>query len=94
MLFYQYRIQSQISEERVMADNNRNWSLIFAQFSWLVLGANWDTISVSLCQAFGAVQHLTWLCVFMWTGNLIYLKQKTFVQIIFIVNSMKKIFSS
>ena len=59
-----------------MADNNRNWSLIFAQFSWLVLGASWDTISVSLCQAFGAVQHLTWLCVFMWTGNSIYSKKK------------------
>ena len=54
----------------MMADNNRNWSLVFAQFSWLVLGANWEFEEQQepLCHAFGAIQHLTWLCVFMWTG--------------------------
>ena len=58
----------QSSEERIMADNNRNWSLVFAQFSWLVLVQLGDVVSMETCQAFGAITHLAWLCVFMWTG--------------------------
>ena len=52
-----------------MADNNRNWSLVFAQLSWLVLVERGDVVSMPTCEAFGAISHLAWLCVFMWTGS-------------------------
>ena len=51
-----------------MADNNRNWSLVFAQLSWLVFGELGDVVTIGTCQALGAIQHYLWLCVFMWTG--------------------------
>ena len=54
-----------------MADNNRNWSLVFAQLAWLVFGELGDLVTTGACQALGAIQHYLWLCVFMWTGIMI-----------------------
>ena len=51
-----------------MADNNRNWSLIFAQLSWITLVGRGNQVPTAVCEGFGAVTHLTWLSVFMWTG--------------------------
>ena len=70
-IFSKNRTDSYISEERLMADNNRNWSLVFAQLSWLVFGDLGDVVTIGTCQALGAIQHYLWLCVFMWTGIMI-----------------------
>ena len=63
------RTESQNSEERMMADNNRNWSLALAQLSWIALVGRANVVSTGACQAFGAITHLSWLATFMWTGN-------------------------
>ena len=62
------------SEERIMADNNRNWCLIFAQLSWIALVGRGDVVPLAVCEGFGAFTHLAWLCVFMWTGTILYFR--------------------
>ena len=57
-----------------MADNNRNWSLVFGQVAWVALVGRADVVSSETCQAFGVIAHFSWLSTFVWTGNrLIYL---------------------
>ena len=63
-----FRNEIKGSEERLMADNNRNWSLIFAQLSWITLVGRGNQVPTAVCEGFGAITHLAWLSVFMWTG--------------------------
>ena len=70
------------SSTRRMAENNRNWSLFFAQACWLILVRQSQVLHVlfqsscnvlfqvasGACQVFGLVTHFFYLAFFAWTG--------------------------
>ena len=58
----------QRSSTRKTAENNRNWTLFYAQIAFMTLSGQHSQVQPGVCQAFGAVIHLLYLAFFSWTG--------------------------
>ena len=67
-LTYNFRTDRRASA-RKLAENNRNWTLLAAQMSFVILARQHDAVSEGACQFFGVVIHFCYLAFFSWTGE-------------------------
>ena len=52
-----------------MAENNRNWSLFFAQISFMTLSGLNSLVPLIACEIFAIIIHFLYLVFFTWTGD-------------------------
>ena len=50
-------------------ENNRNWTLLAAQLSFVILARQHQAVSNGACQFFGVVIHFLYLAFFCWTSG-------------------------
>ena len=61
------------SSTKTLVENSRNLTLFAAQLAFVTLAGQHSNVSDDVCQFFGALIHLLYLCFFAWTGKLMVL---------------------
>ena len=68
LLLMSRKIDNRASTRR-LAENNRNWCLVLAQMSFVILAGQQENVSENVCQLFGIIIHAAYLAFFSWTGK-------------------------